>query len=136
MKVKGINTQQVIALKTYLQDRFKSLNSARTVLSNYKVLINHAVKFYGLRNTPVLAVNLIEWIWPTINFIIQEEFESKVMKFELHHYKELTRLLFFTGLRVGEGLALTWEDIDLMKNQLHVLQNTGYEDEDTDFTKN
>ncbi|MCI3925171.1 site-specific integrase [Paenibacillus sp. TRM 82003] len=33
---------------------------------------------------------------------------------------ELTRLLFYTGLRVGEALALTWEDIDFEKQQLYV----------------
>lgn len=38
----------------------------------------------------------------------------------LHHYKELTRLLFNTGLKVGEGFAHTWRDIDLEKYQLFV----------------
>lgn len=32
----------------------------------------------------------------------------------------MARLLFYTGLRVGEGLGLTWSDIDLERNQLHV----------------
>ncbi|MEJ3717236.1 site-specific integrase [Paenibacillus polymyxa] len=34
--------------------------------------------------------------------------------------QELARLLFYTGLRVGEGLALKWSDMDFEKNLLHV----------------
>ncbi|MED4584106.1 tyrosine-type recombinase/integrase [Brevibacillus choshinensis] len=120
IKVKDINIQQVLDFKTHLENSFQSLNSARTVYSNFKVLINHSVKFFGLRLDPTLVVDPIQRVKPKINFIKRDEFERKVKDFDINHYKELTRLLFYTGLRVGEALALTWKDIDLVKNQLYV----------------
>lgn len=120
MKIKDLNVQQVMDFKTRLENHFESLNSARTVYSNFKILINHAIKFFGLKVDPSILVEPIKRVKPKINFIKREDFEKQVVKFEMHHYKELTRLLFYTGLRVGEALALTWKDIDLEKKQLHV----------------
>ena len=120
MKVKDITPQHVMDFKTNLEKHFKSLNSARTVFSNFKILINHSVKFFGLKVDPSLIVNPIERVKPKINFIKRDEFEERVNALDMHYYKELTRLLFYTGLRVGEALALTWKDIDLDKKQLYV----------------
>ncbi len=36
------------------------------------------------------------------------------------NYKDLFRLLIFTGLRIGEALALDWEDIDFDRSHLRV----------------
>ncbi|KEF40165.1 site-specific recombinase XerD [Schinkia azotoformans MEV2011] len=120
MKVKDVNVQHVMDFKTNLENHFESLNSARTVFSNFKILINHAVKFFGLKIDPTIMVEPIQRVKPKINYIKREEFEERVNALELHYYKELTRLLFYTGLRVGEALALTWNDIDLEKSQLYV----------------
>lgn len=120
MKVKNINTQQIVGFKVMLENHFKSTNSARTVFSNFKVLINHAAKFYGLKIDPTLAVDPIKRTRPKINFIKRTLFEETVSNLDIHHYKELTRLMFYTGLRVGEAIALTWNDIDIEGKQLHV----------------
>ncbi|MEF2966848.1 tyrosine-type recombinase/integrase [Paenibacillus sp. M1] len=120
IKVKDTSLEQVLEFKTHLETTMDSLNSARTVYSNFKVLINHAIKFFGLKVDPTLAAGSIERVRPKINFIRREEFESRVIGLEHLHYKALARLLFYTGLRVGEGMALTWVDVDLEKNQLHV----------------
>ncbi|XMB25880.1 tyrosine-type recombinase/integrase [Paenibacillus sp. BR2-3] len=121
IKIKDVTIQQAMDFKTDLENGFKSLNSARTVYSNFKILINHAVKFFGLRVDPTIAVGPIQRVKPKINFIKREDFESRVKGFCDHlYYRELTRLLFYTGLRIGEALALTWADIDLEKRQLYV----------------
>ncbi|MEK3976092.1 site-specific integrase [Psychrobacillus sp. FSL K6-1267] len=120
MKVKDMNTHHVMDFKTYLEGNFNSLNTARTVFSNFKILINHAVKYYGLRVDPSIMVEPIARVRPSINFIRREEFEERVVCVDIHHYKELTRLLFYTGLRIGEGMALTWNDIKIDENMLHV----------------
>ncbi|MGU9502756.1 site-specific integrase [Bacillus paralicheniformis] len=38
----------------------------------------------------------------------------------IHYYKEMTILMFYTGLRVGEALALRWKYVDLSQEQLYV----------------
>lgn len=120
MKAKDVNTHHVMEFKTYLENNLNSLNSARTVFSNFKILVNHAVKYFGLRADPSIMVEPIARVRPAINFIRREEFEKKVLGLEIHYYREMTRLLFYTGLRIGEALALTWEDIDTKEKQLHV----------------
>lgn len=120
MKVKEANTQHAMDFKTSLESSFVSLNSARTVYSNYKILINHAIKFFGLKIDPTLAAGAIQRVRPKINFIKRDEFEQRVTSISSNKYQELTRLLFYTGLRIGEAFALTWNDIDLDKQQLLV----------------
>ncbi|GED33987.1 tyrosine-type recombinase/integrase [Brevibacillus centrosporus] len=120
MKIRDINVQHVVNFKAKLESEFVSLNSARTVYSNFKILINHSVKFFGLKVDPTLVVGAIQRVKPKINFIKRDEFERKINNFDIHYYRELTRLLFYTGLRIGEAMALTWKDIDLEKNQLYV----------------
>lgn len=120
MKVKDITIQQVVDFKANLENNFTSLNSARTVYSNFKVLINHAIKFFGLKVDPTIAVGAIQRVRPKINFIKREEFERRVTQLDHLYYQQLTRLLFYTGLRVGEAFALTWKDVDLEKQQLHI----------------
>lgn len=120
MKVKDVTSQHVMDFKSNLERHFKSLNSARTVYSNFKILVNHSVKFFGLRVDPSLRVDAIQRVKPNISFIKREEFESRVTGVTWAFYSQLTRLLFYTGLRIGEATALTWVDIDLENNQLHV----------------
>lgn len=120
IKVKDVSVQQVMDFKSWLENNFVSLNSARTVYGNFKVLINHAVKFYGLKNNPTLIVGAIQRVRPKVNFIKREDFDRRVVQLTSNKYQELSRLLFYTGLRIGESFALTWEDIDLEKNQLFV----------------
>jgi len=120
IKIKDLTTQQVADFKADLEQNFTSLNSARTVYSNFKVLVHHAIKFFGLKVDPTIAVGAIQRVRPNINFIRRDDFEKRVYQFDHLYYRELTRLLFYTGLRVGEALGLTWMDIDLERCQLHV----------------
>ncbi|WP_025718979.1 Arm DNA-binding domain-containing protein, partial [Paenibacillus polymyxa] len=120
IKVRNTTLEQVLEFKTHLETTMESLNSARTVYSNFKVLINHAIKFFGLKVDPTLAAGSIQRVRPNINFIRREDFDHRVNGLEHLHYQELTRLLFYTGLRVGEGLALKWSDMNFEENLLHV----------------
>ncbi len=120
LKIKDITTQQAVEFKSHLEQNFVSLNSARTVYGNFKVLINHSIKFFGLKVDPTIAVGAIQRVRPRINFIKREEFDRRVQQLVHLCYKELAQLLFYTGLRIGEAMALTWHDIDLEARQLHV----------------
>lgn len=122
LKVKDLNTNHFLEFKSYLESHFTSLNSARTVYSNLKILINHAVKFFGLRVDPSLAIEPIKRVKPDINIVRKGEFEKRVQSeiLDLHHYRELTVFMFYTGLRVGEALGLLWKYVDLEKKQIYI----------------
>lgn len=135
LKIKDVTTQQAVEFKSHLEHSFKSLNSARTVYGNFKILINHSIKFFGLKVDPTLAVGAIERVRPKINFIKRPEFDRRVQSIEHSHYKELAQLLFYTGLRIGEALALNWNDIDLEASQLHVNKTLDITTRETTSTK-
>ncbi|QDZ76025.1 tyrosine-type recombinase/integrase [Bacillus cereus] len=120
IKVKDINTQQVLDFQKHLGSTLGSPESARTVYSNFKVLMNHAKKFFNLRYDPTLQAPTMPRGKKRIDFIKRESFDKRVQEMETHYYKEITILMFYTGLRVGEALALKWNDIDLAEYQINI----------------
>ncbi|MED1402421.1 tyrosine-type recombinase/integrase [Bacillus mycoides] len=120
IKVKDISTQQVLDFQKHLSSTLNSPESARTVYSNFKVLMNHTKKFYNLRYDPTLQVPTMPRGKKRIDFIKREDFDTRVQEINMHYYKELAILMFYTGLRVGEALALKWNDIDLSEHQINV----------------
>ncbi|MET3644978.1 tyrosine-type recombinase/integrase [Streptococcus gallinaceus] len=60
-----------------------------------------------------------------MQFWTVKEFQQFLNLFEVEEYniKLLFTVLFFTGLRLGEALALTWYDIDLTNNIVHVTKS-------------
>lgn len=120
IKIKDINTQQVLDFQRYLTEKLTSPETARTIYANFKVLINHAVKFFGLRRDPTLPVPAMPRGKKRIDFIKREEFDERVKVLDMHYYKEMTILMFYTGLRVGEALCIKWRDIDFDGKQINI----------------
>lgn len=120
IKIKDITTQQVLEFQRYLTETLASPETARTVFANFKVLINHAIRFFELRKDPTLQVPAMARGKKRIDFIKREEFDKRVEALDMHFYKELTILMFYTGLRVGEALALKWKDIDFEVKQINI----------------
>ena len=60
-----------------------------------------------------------------MQFWTVKEFQQFLTLFEPEEYniKLLFTLLFFTGLRLGEALALTWQDIDFSTNTIHITKS-------------
>ena len=60
-----------------------------------------------------------------MQFWTVKEFQKFLTLFEPEEYniKLLFTVLFFTGLRLGEALALTWQDIDFSNNTIHITKS-------------
>jgi integrase len=120
IKIKDITTQQVLDFQSYLTETLKAPETARTIYANFKVLINHAVKFFGLRKDPTLPVPAMPRGKKRIDFIKREDFDKRVQALDMHYYKEMTILMFYTGMRVGEALGIKWSDIDFENHQIDI----------------
>ncbi|MEX3713611.1 tyrosine-type recombinase/integrase [Cytobacillus horneckiae] len=120
IKIIDITAQQVLDFQKYLSETLKSPESARTIFSNFKVLMNHGKKFFNLQRDPTLQVPAMPRGKKRIDFIKREEFDKRVQDLDFHYYKQMTILMFYTGLRVGEALALKWSDVDLINNNIDV----------------
>lgn len=97
----------------------------RTINSQLSAIFNHAVRFYGLRKSPMLAVPPMGEKKPTeMLFWTKDEYLrfSRVAmdKPESFHAFEL---LYWCGIRLGELLALTPADFDFDANILHITKS-------------
>ena len=76
-------------------------------------IFNYAIKFYGLKdNIATLTGNFRKKneLPKKINFWTVEEYEKFIKIVDNLVYKVLFETLYYTGLRVGEALALNWND--------------------------
>ncbi len=70
-----------------------------------------------LKKLPIEKTKMQFW---TVN-----EFKHFLNLFEAEEYsiRLLFTVLFFTGMRLGEALALTWQDIDFTSNTIHITKS-------------
>lgn len=101
--------------KPYAPTYLKTINNQLTAIFNY------AVKFHNLKNNPVHKVGTIgeknapeKEIWSIEEF---NEFISLVEDKTLHLG---FNILYWSGCRIGELLALTWADIDVKNNIINI----------------
>ncbi|WP_154836048.1 site-specific integrase [Staphylococcus pasteuri] len=115
-----ITQNQCQEFRKYLMDNIQSTNSARTIWSGFKVVINYAKKYFGLRIDPTISIKPIPRVKPKPKFMLREEFEERVKEVEEEDYKELFTLMFYTGLRIGEAMALVWSDYNRYKKEISI----------------
>jgi len=100
-----------------------SMSYIYTLNSRLEYMFNFAIKFYELNSNPVTIAgkvgnkNTTKTIWTPDNFrnYISSEYNPK--------YKLLFELLYYSGARIGEILALTLDDID-SDNNLIIINKT------------
>lgn len=104
-----------------LSDEYK-----HTVFAGFKAVLNFALKHRYIEFNPTNSVQSIKFTKTKFLYITRDEFDTWVMKMDdLNNknptvYRKFIQLLFYTGLRVGEGLALTWDDWNPLKNELNI----------------
>lgn len=85
-------------------------------------IFGFAVRFYGLSSNPcTLAGNTVGKRQRSINFWTKEEFDQFINTFDgTDPYKVAFFTLYYTGMRIGELLALTLSDIDFKENTISI----------------
>ena len=105
--------------KPYSQTYLKSIN---TMLSK---IMNYAVKYYNLKENPVHKAGSIGkmnademniWTLDEFNLFIEQVKDKPLSHFGFN-------IFFWTGIRMGELLALTWNDIDTDNKILHITKS-------------
>jgi len=97
----------------------KTVNNVLTVLRRLLVLAK--------KRGHVVAVPEIEWLTvedPDFDFFTFEEFDALVAAAELGEWRTMIHLAGLTGLRQGEILALQWNQVDLERYRIHVVEST------------
>lgn len=94
----------------------------KTIHNQLSAMLNYATKYYGLKENVARKVgNMGSESDIKINFWTQEEymlFREKIMNAPLMYY--CFEVLYWTGIREGELLALTLDDIDFDAKTINV----------------
>ncbi|GAA0081318.1 tyrosine-type recombinase/integrase [Clostridium sp. CTA-6] len=120
----GINTITPNHIRKWqnsiLEDDYSNTYS-RAISTQLSAIFNFAVKYYGLNSNPVVKAGTIGKIKSSnINFWTIEEFNEFIKHIKNPKYKLAYTILFWTGMRVGELLALTFNDIDLENKTINI----------------
>lgn len=106
-------------------DKPLSQTYIKTINNQLSAIFNFAVKFYGLKTNPIRMTGSIgRKTADSMQFWTREEFDTFI---EVIDDKPDTRvafsLLFYSGIRVGELLALTLSDFDLEANTVSITKS-------------
>lgn len=94
-----------------------------SIQNEFSTVLNHAVKFYGLKENPIHKVGKVkvpnEMPIP-MRFWTLEEFKEVYQYIDDIKAKTAINLLYWTGIRKGELLALRWSCIDFDNKTLMI----------------
>ncbi len=111
-------------LQEFYNYKFREEGLSAKTLRNYHMALHkclkQAVKERLLVTNPCEAVTLPTGEKPEIAVLTIEQQKALVQASYRHRYGVFVRIDLSTGLRIGELLALKWEDIDLVGAQLQV----------------
>lgn len=135
-RLKDITRVEFQAWANELRERY-SEGTVRRIVSIFASAMSDAVYQFGiLRENPVQKIKVTkDEKEDKIKFFTVEELErfldacAPVKKTKYRHlqkYRTLFGLISRTGLRIGEALALTWDDIDFKEGTLSVSKTLIY----------
>lgn len=102
-----------------------STNTINKIMILLKKIFDIGLRKGYYSTNPVKLLKKLPVEKTKMQFWTVKEFQQFLTLFEQEEYniKLLFTVLFFTGLRLGEALALTWKDIDFSSNTIHITKS-------------
>lgn len=112
IKVEKLHTQQYKLFKEYLDKKNIGTERKNKIHRFVCNIIDYCNMTYGIYNDVPKRLGGFKNndIKTEMNFFTYEEFEQFIAQEENIIYQTLFTLLFYNGLRIGEALALNWND--------------------------
>ena len=129
-KPRNITIFEITRYKNFLLEKYTK-NGARKKLS-YLITVFNSLMNYGLVNENLVKrVGNIPVEKITVDYWTVDEFKRFIYSLDCSLYFEqfiftMIWLYFYTGIRVSEGLALYWSDIDFKKQKISISHNLDY----------
>ncbi|ACO84363.1 site-specific integrase [Clostridium botulinum] len=96
----------------------------RTINNQLSAIFNFAIRYYNLSSNPVVKAGPMgKKNADVMQFWTVEEFKTFIEYVKKPIYKLAFKILFWTGIRSGELLALTYKDIDLDRKIININKN-------------
>lgn len=123
IKIDKMTKQQYELFRKWINDTGYSIAYKNKINTYFKALITYASKEYGIYNPipfqykPFNDPNAIK---TKINYLTLDEYKTFISYCKDKNMKALFDTLFFMGLRLGEALALKFDDINFDTNTLSI----------------
>lgn len=95
-------------------------STLKNINGRFSTMLNFAVKYYGLPKNPMHITGSQGKYERRIDFWTKEEFDTFLSVVKAPMYQCIFRLLYYTGMRIGEALALTRDDFDQQANRITI----------------
>ena len=125
-----LSYEHIFEFREHLKTKSKKQNSNSTLSPNtvnkimilLKKIFDTGVRKSLIDKNPVNNLRKLPISKPTINFWSVEEFNEfrKLITKDEISYDLFFTIAFFTGMRMGEILALNWYDVNLITSTIHV----------------
>lgn len=121
-KMNEITSAEIIEWQNQMKTKDFSETYLRMIQNQITALFTHATNIYGLSNNPCKRVKKMgKSDANRIDFWTKDEYDTFISTIdEEERYYCLFEILFWTGIRIGELLALTMNDIDTDNNQINI----------------
>lgn len=109
-------------------DKNLAESTTRNIHSSLSAIFNYAVKFYRLSQNPCKvtgAIGTLKQSKDKLKFYTAEQYKIFRDNIPVVWHKTLFDVLYYSGMRIGELLALTKKDLDF--NNCTISINKGYE---------
>ena len=130
--------------RDYLYGLDLSTRVKNTIMNHLKGIFAYAQKYYGLIENPSLVLTSFKASFDEkmkkkdkeMSVWTNDEFNKFIAYVTQEKYKSLFITLYYTGLRLGEAMALTWRDLVgkklvISKSMTKVCENGSFEIKDT-----
>ncbi|MCQ6316349.1 tyrosine-type recombinase/integrase, partial [Bacillus cereus] len=120
IKIDKITAKHIMNYQNQIIHKYSAdtLKKIHVVLSS---IFNFAIKFHGLTSNPArIAGNFEKESNKRMNFWEFVEFKQFIAVVDDPLYKTFFSILYYSGARKGELLALTWADVDFEQNAIHI----------------
>ncbi len=116
--ISSYSDRDCLAFREYLGKTNYSTEYKNAILGTYKQIFKYGQKYFGLKDNPCSNIDRFKKTTEEkiksknkeLNIWTDEEFSKFIKCVDNEMYKLLFITLYFTGMRKGECLALTWED--------------------------
>jgi integrase len=105
---------------------FKDLGdrSGQSLLRNSYTVLTHIFRSAAtngfLRQNPLEHIKRPKQAKQEVRFLSEDEMSSLMRELSVSRYWSVAQLILQTGMRRGEALGLSWDDVDFERQQLHV----------------
>lgn len=118
-----VNTITAPDIRKWQQDLIKKELSPyylKMIHGAFSTLFNYAIKYYNLPSNPCALAGSIGKRTSSLQFWTHEEYKKVIAQVSDIGYYTALQLLFYSGMRINEMMALTYGDIDFNNNTISV----------------